>query len=355
MGRGSTPKQVIRFGGVAFAAWLATQLVAPTAHAGQEAAKRYFQNGVDLITGSQPNYQDAYYQFQLAYQESSKSWKVLGNLGLCALKLERDQEAVSYYEQYLKKGGNEIAPEERTAIEQDLLLLRGNLAEVRITSPEPDLKVVDRRQGSQAPPQSYSLQDGELVLKLRAGTHVLTATRGDRKLTWEVVLEPKTVTTHVFDFDAAPEPAKAGPPASTAGAPVAATGGSPSASSDRPASSNAMRIPAYVALGLGAVGLGAGGYFAWQSSDYNGQAEAAFACNSTAEGCTADQKAEVRRLESESSSASTRAIVGFAAGGALAITGVVLLVVASSSDSARDETGPRLLIGYREIGVAGRF
>ena len=105
-GRGNMPKQIIRFGGIALAAFLATQLVAPAAHADQAAAKRYFQNGVDLITGSQPNYQDAYYQFQLAYQESSKSWKVLGNLGLCALKLERDQEAASYYEQYLKKGGN---------------------------------------------------------------------------------------------------------------------------------------------------------------------------------------------------------------------------------------------------------
>src|SRR5688500_17150441 len=88
-----------------------------SAHASQDAAKRYFQNGVDLITAAQPNYQDAYYQFQLAYQESNSSWKVLGNLGLCALKLERDQEAVTYYEQYLQKGGSDIAAEERHAIE----------------------------------------------------------------------------------------------------------------------------------------------------------------------------------------------------------------------------------------------
>lgn len=351
------PKQIIRFGGVALAAFLATQLVAPAAYADQAAAKRYFQNGVDLITGSQPNYQDAYYQFQLAYQESSKSWKVLGNLGLCALKLERDQEAVSYYEQYLKKGGNEIAPEERAAIEQDLLLLRGNLAELRISSPESELKVVDRRQGSQAPPQSYALQGGELVLKLRAGTHTLTATRGDKKLTWEVVLEPKSVTSHVFDFDAAPEPVKAAEAAAPSQtAPAVTATAQPAVDSDRPSSaSSRLRIPAYVALGLGAIGLGAGGYFAWQSSDYNGQAEAAFACNSTLLGCTDVQKTEVRRLENESSSASTRAIVGFAAGGALAITGVVLLVVAGSSDSARDESTPRLLVGYREIGVAGSF
>jgi hypothetical protein len=131
--------------------------------------------------------------------------------------------------------------------------------------------------------------------------------------------------------------------------------GQPSVSGDRPSGASKLRVPAYVALGLGAVGLGAGGYFAWQSSDYNGKAEAAFACNATLLGCTEAQKAEVRRLESESSAASTRAIVGFAAGGALAITGVILLVVAGSTDSARDDRAPRLLLGYREIGVAGSF
>lgn len=351
------PNKIIRFGGVALAAFLTTQLATVSVHAGQDAAKRYFQNGVDLITGSQPNYQDAYYQFQLAYQESSKSWKVLGNLGLCALKLERDQEAVGYYEQYLKKGGNEIAPEERAAIEQDLLLLRGNLAEVHISSPESELKVVDRRQGSQAPPQSYSLQAGQLVLKLRAGTHTLTATSGDKKLTWEVVLEPKSVTKHTFDFDAAvPEPKPAAVPVAAApavGAPPPAAPATPDHSSR---SAHNLRIPAYVALGLGAVGLGAGGYFAWQSSDYNGQAEAAFACNERIIVCTDAEQAEVRRLEGESSAAATRSIVGFAVGGALALTGVVLLVVSgSSSDSAQNDTSPRLLVGYREVGLTGRF
>jgi hypothetical protein len=351
------PKKIIRFGGWALAAFLTTQLVTGAAHAGQDAAKRYFQNGVDLITGSQPNYQDAYYQFQLAYQESSKSWKVLGNLGLCALKLERDQEAVAYYEQYLKKGGNEIAPEERAAIEQDLLLLRGNLAEVHIRSPESELKVVDRRQGSQAPPQSYSLQAGQLVLKLRAGTHTLTATSGDKKLTWEVVLEPKSVTAHTFDFDAA-QPEETEPV--TAPAAVTPPVGAPPPASpptrDQSSSANKLRIPGYVALGLGAVGLGAGAYFAWQSSDYNGRAEAAFACNERMPVCTDAERAEVRRLEGESSAAGTRSVVSFAVGGALALTGVVLLVVSgSSSDSAQNDTSPRLLVGYREVGLAGRF
>jgi hypothetical protein len=328
--------------------------VVPAAHASQEAAKRYFQNGVDLITAAQPNYQDAYYQFQLAYQESNSSWKVLGNLGLCALKLERDQEAVSYYEQYLQKGGSEIAAEERQAIEQDMLLLKGNLATVRITSPVQDLKVIDRRAGSSAPAQSYALQGGTLELQLRAGNHTITAINGDKKLTWDVVLEPKAVSAHVFDFDQA----------APTSAPVA-VGAAPGDTADKPSGSSSLRIPAYIALGVGAVGLGVGGYFAWQASDYASQSDEAHAkwqrrsmtCDGVLQAidlCEDKLAGEVRRLEDESSGAQTRSIVAFSVGGAAAITGVILLVVSSGSSSSESA---KLVpwVGPSQLGVAGRF
>jgi tetratricopeptide (TPR) repeat protein len=328
----------------------AAACVAPSAHASQEAAKRYFQNGVDLITAAQPNYQDAYYQFQLAYQESNSSWKVLGNLGLCALKLERDQEAVSYYEQYLEKGGADIVAEERQAIEQDMLLLKGNLATVRITSPVQDLKVIDRRAGSSAPAQSYALQGGTLELQLRAGNHSITAINGDKKLTWDVVLEPKAVSAHVFDFDEA----------APSGAPMAAP------AADNPSRGSGLRVPAYIAIGVGAVGLGVGGYFAWQASDYASQSDDAHAkwqqramsCSGVLEAidlCENRLAGEVRRLEDESSSAQTRAIVAFSIGGAAAVTGVVLLVVSGSGSGASESATVVPWVGPGQLGVTGTF
>jgi hypothetical protein len=322
-------------------------LVAPArAQASQEAAKRYFQSGVALITGNEPNYQDAYYQFQLAYQESSKSWKVLGNLGLCALKLERDAEALDYYELYLKKGGNDIAQEERTAIEQDLLLLRGNLAVVHLTSPLADLQVVDRRAGSTAPPQSYKLEGGVLDLQLRAGSHNLTAISGDRRLSWDVVLEPQASVSHVFDFDAPPPAATPAAP----GAPPAATRPSDSPPPPPHGSTN-LRIPAFVALGIGAVGIGVGGYFIWQSADSSQKADDAFSCDP---GCSAAQRDVVRDLEDDANSAKTTAVVGFAVGGAAVITGVVLLAISGSSSSG-ETASVSPWIGYREAGISGRF
>jgi hypothetical protein len=307
------------------------------------------------MTAAQPNYQDAYYQFKLAYQESAKSWKVLGNLGLCALKLERDQDALAYYEQYLEKGRSEIAAEERTAIEQDLLLLKGNLATVRITSPIADLKVVDQRAGSAAPAQPYALEGGTLELRLRAGNHSITATNGDKRLTWDIVLEPQTVASHVFDFE---QPAAA-PAATPAPASAAVTPAAPNASpadADRPAQgTSGVRIGAYVALGIGAASLGLGGYFLWQSSDYSGQADDKYAaCHLRI--CLPAEQAEIRTLESDSSSAKTRAAVTLGIGGAAVVTGIVMLVLAPSSsehESRRAQLAP--WIGYRAAGVSGTF
>lgn len=324
------------------------------AQASQEAAKRYFQNGVELITGSEPNYQDAFYQFQLAYQESAKSWKVLGNLGLCALKLERDADALAYYDQYLKKGGNEIAPEERNAIEQDLLLLRGNLAVVHITSPVADLQVVDKRSGSKAPPQSYKLKDGVLDLQLRAGSHNITASSGDRRLSWDVVLEPKGTTSHVFDFDAPVAPVAAPAPAAAPAEPRPVTPPPQPAEPGRGGSN--LRVPAFVTFGVGAVGLGVGGYFLWQSADYTKQSDRVFTCNTRPTHCTPGEKAEVLRLVDASSDAKVRSGVAFGIGGAAIVTGIVLLAVSgSSSKDAPSSASITPWVGYQAAGVSGTF
>src|SRR5262245_6642638 len=104
---------------LAFAAGLASFAAPAPAHAKEqisEEARAYFRNGVELLQATPPNYQDAYYQFKLAFDKSN-SWKVLGNMGLCAVNLERDGEALRYYDDYLKRGGKDINKEERAAIE----------------------------------------------------------------------------------------------------------------------------------------------------------------------------------------------------------------------------------------------
>lgn len=329
------------------AAWvfIAVGALSRQSLASEEDARRYFQNGVDLITSKQPNYQDAFYQFQLAYQESGKSWKVLGNLGLCALKLERDQEAVAYYEEYLSRGGNEIAPEERQAIEQDMLLLKGNLATVILTSKYPEVKLSDRREGSSAPPQPYKMVDGRLELQLRAGNHTITARAGDRQIVWEVLLEPKSEVTQELDFDAK---------TSASGARTDSSD-STTTSADGASGGTDLRLPGYILLGAGGVGLALGGFFAWQHFDYDSQADDAYACDQT-QTCTDDDIKTVRDLEDSTRSAGVRAIIATSAGGAALVTGTVLLLL-SSHDAPSDSAGPQLRpwVGYGSVGLSGRF
>ena len=232
---------------VASAVCAGALLFGSVAHAADtisEEAKAYFKNGVELIQEQPPNYQDAYYQFRLAY-EKSKSWKVLGNLGLCSFKLERDGEAIQYYTDYLKGGGNDIDPDERSALQRDLLVLNGNSGSVTLSSADTEIDVTDSRAGSTAPPQSYRLEGGKLAMRLRAGTHTLIATHAGKSLRWEIALSPGRSETHDFNFaesanvvaapvaptaaaatplTQAPEPAPTGSPIRTAGFVTAGVG-----------------------------------------------------------------------------------------------------------------------------------
>jgi hypothetical protein len=237
---------------VASAVCAGALLFGSVAHAADtisEEAKAYFKNGVELIQEQPPNYQDAYYQFRLAY-EKSKSWKVLGNLGLCSFKLERDGEAIQYYSDYLKGGGNDIDPDERSALQRDLLVLNGNSASVTLSSADTDIDVTDSRAGSTAPPQSYRLEGGKLAMRLRAGTHTLIATHAGKSLRWEVALSPGRSETHDFDFSA---------PANVAAAPVAAptaATAAPVTQAPEPAPTGSpIRTAGYVTAGVGVAAL----------------------------------------------------------------------------------------------------
>jgi hypothetical protein len=253
--------ELIGRGWLRVALLFALLLLPNTAHADDkisDQAKLYFKNGVDLIQSTPPNYQDAYYQFKLAW-DNSHSWKVLGNLGLCAFKLERDGEALQDYQDYLKGGGKQIDAEERKAMERDSLLISGNTSVVRLGSDVADANVLDARAGSSVPPQSYKLDTAGIELRLRAGTHTLTASTPDGKQQrWDVTITPGQTLEHRFEFNAAapvpaatpvttPPPATPPPPGPVTLPPTeqsaAKSGGSP------------LRTVGFVTAGVGGAAL----------------------------------------------------------------------------------------------------
>ena len=62
-----------------------------------EEARLHFNAGVAYLQDPEgERYEEAYAEFKKSY-ELSKSPKVLGNVGLCAMMLERDGEAIDAY------------------------------------------------------------------------------------------------------------------------------------------------------------------------------------------------------------------------------------------------------------------
>jgi hypothetical protein len=107
--------------------------------------KRAFTAGVNLLQDPDgAKYEEALLQFRKAY-ELLGSWKVLGNVGICSLKLERDGEAIDAFEKYLAGGKGEIEKGERAQVERDLVTLKASVAHVHLEFPSPGVTVVDQR------------------------------------------------------------------------------------------------------------------------------------------------------------------------------------------------------------------
>ncbi|MFZ5895483.1 MAG: hypothetical protein ACOY0T_30785 [Myxococcota bacterium] len=312
-------------------------------------AQGYFRNGVELLQSENPSYQDAYYQFKLAYEKSS-SWKVLGNLGLCALKLERDGEALAYYEDYLKLGGRNVDRSEREAIERDLLLVRGNAASVEFTS-DVEGEVIDTRAGSGVGGQRYPLASGSTTLLVRAGTHTFSARdKAGRSVKWDVTIAPGEKLQHEFDFDA---------PAKEAEKAEQAQRGEPEQRDVEPAASpsggSPLRTVGFITVGAGVVAAGVGGVLALMAKGHESTAlercDAQMVCQSNA------------RPEFDTAVSQMRtANILLVSGAALAAVGVGLVVFGVGSSEANASANAAAiqltpLLGTSSGGVlaSGRF
>lgn len=307
------------------------------------AARLHFSNGVELLQAEPPNFQDAYYQFRSALQKSGGSWKVQGNLGYCALKLERDGEALVHYREYLEKGGDEVAAGEREAIEKELLLIEGNMATVLISSSEPQAQITVQRKNSTVSAQAYELADQKTSLGLRSGEFEITARSGDKTLTWQPILTPGKEFSHTFDFA---EPAAA----------VAAGQKADEPSADRDAEPqqgpSTVRVAGYVTGGVGLLVLG-GGLVAGilsQSQEEKAQED----CVGTI--CPSANESSKNSAESLAKTANILLITG----GVLAAAGITMVILGgkSKSDEASHATlslSPGVQLGGGALFATGSF
>lgn len=177
-------------------------------------AREHFNAGVAFVDDPDgARYEEAYREFKAAYA-ISPSWKILGNLGLVALKLERDGEAIAAYTQYLEQGGAQIDPAERKQVERDLQILRNGLVNVTVSSIPPGATLRDERFPDAGPSvvNRYVLGEGEVTLGLHPGRHRLVAhLDGYRDAGWTLEAMSGTPASYTFQLEKIEEAPRPGP------------------------------------------------------------------------------------------------------------------------------------------------
>lgn len=215
--------------------------------AADEEARKHFKVGISYLQDPEgERFEEAYGEFKRAY-ELSQSPKVLGNMGLCAMKLERDGEAINSYTRYLREVPD-IEPDERAQIERDLPALEASAVHLSIQVGPANASLTDTRYPAQGANirNVYTPTPGSSEIVVRAGHHVMTlSVNAQTVASWEFTAEPGSKLGH--DFSVANAPAKPGTAADAN--PVAA---SPSGRS---------RTVPLIVTGVGVAAVAAGGVF----------------------------------------------------------------------------------------------
>jgi hypothetical protein len=319
-----------------------------------EEARQHFNAGVAYMQDPDgARYAEAYQEFLAAYA-ASPSWKILGNLGITAMKLERDGEAVEAYAKYLQEGGDQIDPAEREQMTRDMNTIKASLATLSIESAPAGAIIIDERIPATGNPivNRYGPVSGPTAIGVKAGKHRLTAElEGYDKAVWEIDAQPASNQNYVFQLQ------KTVPKTSGDGGGGVSINGAPV---DRPTSP--LRIASYAALGVGVVGLGAGTFFALSAKSKADEAKDL--CGGDLSTCRLDAGSadanKVNDLNDQSGTNKTLGIVGFVVGGVGVAAGVTMLILSSggsSSAAAKHEPKPRIVpyIGYNSAGVVGQF
>jgi hypothetical protein len=301
-----------------------------------EEAKRAFSAGVILLKDPDgAKYEDALAQFNKAYRLSG-SWKVLGNIGLCSLKLERDGEAISAYEKYLAEGGKEIESDERTQVERDIVALKAQVVRVQVDLPAGASRIVDERTSAQGARivNEYAVTASHSELGLHPGHHVLTARLAGAEAKWDVNLDPATAVSHRFE----------------AGETSTSLATAPQSDHGESAGKGSTRTIGWIIGGVGVVGLGVGAVFGLKT--FSNKSDSDPYCNGTS--CTQPGL----DLRSDAKSFATISDIAFAAGLVGVGVGTYLVFFNSSSGDKSGATwkiGPRFAAGASSLELRGEW
>src|SRR5512133_1704620 len=219
-------------------------------------AQTHFEAGLGYVDDpSGPKWEDAFNEFRLAYK-ASPTPKLLNNIGVCALNLERDGEAIEAFKAYLAAGGEkDLKPKQRKQIETDIATLSASLVKITLNTVPEAVTIIDKRENAKGETlrNIYQVKGGSAVLGLHPGRHRITAeAEGYAPAEWVVDAAP--ASSHSRNFELTPEKKPA-----DAGMPAQAPPTSPSQSFNLNSQAKPeRRTPTSVYIGLAATGVFAG-------------------------------------------------------------------------------------------------
>jgi hypothetical protein len=189
-------------------------------------ARRHFEAGIAYVddpNGS--NWEDALKEFRAAY-ELSHAWQILNNIGLCALNLERDGEAIAAYREYLAHSKEkEFSTRQRKQIESDVAMLSASLVEVTVEVEPQDAIVTDERRNARGNlvVNQYVVKNGKAKIGVHPGLHkMIVQAQGYLDAEWSFNADPSSSHQHRFELETSKkaEPVPTAPPLPTASEPL---------------------------------------------------------------------------------------------------------------------------------------
>lgn len=167
--------------------------------------KQHFAAGLAHIDDpAGPRYEDAYREFHAAYAETP-ALSIAGNIGTCALYLERDAEAIEMYELFLSKAKpSDISKKKREQMQKDVQALRAGLVRISVRT-KPDAGVlVDQRFTASGTivVNRYPVVQGVASLGIHPGNHKIAfEADGHEPQSWAFDASPASQHEHAFALE----------------------------------------------------------------------------------------------------------------------------------------------------------
>ncbi len=145
--------------------------------------------------------EEAIREFSKAY-DLSGSKKALRAMGVCALELERDGDAIGYYDKYL--ANKDIDAADRAQVENDLKALKAAVARVTFKTDRPNARITAVRTPSQGLPitNHYTVQLDGATVGLHPGQYTFTASAENaRDIVWQTEIQNGQSYNKLFEFE----------------------------------------------------------------------------------------------------------------------------------------------------------